>query len=169
MAIKKKQTVKPKQKRKVRISKATGKPVRAYRVKKNSKRPKKTGNRPGAPKNNKNNEKYTLEVALSLFEGALKILQDDKTIITETELAFRCKYELPLPYRSYIYLRDDKFPVELRDIKSEIESTLELRVMKTKDMYPGIAAMTLKNKHGWRDEKQIDMTGKFKVEIVDHF
>ncbi|MCK4252690.1 hypothetical protein KAX97_14680 [candidate division WOR-3 bacterium] len=123
----------------------------------------------GAPYGNKNNEKYTLDIALSLFNSALKILQDDSSIITETELAFRCKDELSLPYRSYIYLRDDKFPLELRDVKKEIESTLEIRVMKSKDMYPGIAAMTLKNKHGWRDEKQLDLSGSFKVEIVDRF
>lgn len=108
-----------------------------------------------AAKGNKYNEKYTKKIALELFENALKILLEDEEIITETELAFRCKYALSLPYSSYCYLRDIKFKKELGDIKKEIDSTLETRVMKSKKMYPGIVAMTLKNKHGWRDQQQL--------------
>lgn len=125
--------------KKERISKITGKPVQ------------KKGGTPG----NKNREKYTLPITIDLFQSALQILKDNLDIITETELIFKCKYALSLPYSSYLYLRDQKFPSELKDIKKEIESLLEIRVMRAKDMYPGIAAMTLKNKHGWKDQQNI--------------
>ena len=110
-----------------------------------------------APKGNKYNEKYTLEIALDLFEQAKEILIQNPDIITETELIFKCKYELSLPFSSYTYLRDEKFPKDLEDIKKEIESILESRVMKSKEMYPGIAAMTLKNKHKWRDQQELNV------------
>lgn len=150
-----KKTTKPKE----RISKVTGKPVQKRNYTKKT----------GAPKGNKNNEKYPIEVALELFEKAKDILNNNSGIITETELMIKCKYELSLPMSSYRYLRDEKYKVDLADIKNEINSLLETRVMKSKDMYPGIAAMTLKNKHGWRDEKQLDVSANFKVEIIDHF
>lgn len=111
---------------------------------------------PGAPVGNKNNEIYTLTKTLSLFNSALKILNNDEDIFTETALMVKCKYELSLPMSSYLYLRDDKFPIDLEDIKREINSILESRVMKSKEMYPGIAAMTLKNKHKWRDQQDIN-------------
>jgi len=119
----------------------------------------KTGGQPG----NTNREIYTLEVSLSLFDQAKDILIADPDIITETELAFRCKYALSLPYSSYRYLSEEKFKLELADQKKEIESILESRVMKSKEMYPGIAAMTLKNKHGWKDEKQLGITAELGV------
>lgn len=128
-----------------------------------------------APKGNKNAEKYTLPITLKLFESSLQILKDNPDIITETELIFKCKYALSLPYRSYRYLADEKYPIELADIKKEIVSTLESRVMKSKDMYPGIAAMTLKNKHGWKDQQDIKQTltikgisNKLKKQIRDN-
>ena len=55
----------------------------------------------------------------------------------------------------------------LSDIKTEINSILESRVMKSKDMYPGIAAMTLKNKHGWRDQKDLKVDGEFKITEIN--
>jgi len=125
--------------KKLRISQITGKPA-----KKN-----------GAPKGNKNNEKYTLPVAVNIFNTALQLLVENPDILTETELIFKCK-EL-LPYRSYRYLADEKFPLELADIKREICSILEGRVMRSKKMYPGIAAMTLKNKHKWKDQQDIQV------------
>jgi len=116
----------------------------------------KVGGQPG----NKNREIYTLEVAFDLFEKAKDILVIDKNIITETELMVKCKYELSLPMSSYLYLRDEKFPIELEDYKKEIESILESRVMRCKEMYPGIAAMTLKNKHRWKDQQDINQNIK---------
>ena len=110
-----------------------------------------------APKGNKYREIYTLPKALDTFEKVLEVLKADESLITETELAFRCKYELSLPYSTYRYLSDTKFPKELADLKKEIESLLEVRVMKSKEMYPGIAAMTLKNKHRWRDQQDLNV------------
>ena len=118
----------------------------------------------GAPKGNKNNEKYTLQGTIKLFESALDILKGDTSIITETELIVRCKYELSLPFSSYEYLRDKKFPIELGDIIKEINSLLEIRVMRAKDMFPGIAAMTLKNKHRWKDQQDIKVDAEVKHE-----
>jgi hypothetical protein len=121
----------------------------------------------GAPKGNKNNEKYTLQGTIKLFESALYILKGDTSIITETELIVRCKYELSLPFSSYEYLRDKKFPIELGDIIKEINSLLEIRVMRTKDMFPGIAAMTLKNKHRWKDQQNVAVEQKIKHEASE--
>jgi len=120
-------------------------------LKTKKKEPLKSGAQPG----NTNREIYTLADALTIFRSSLKILTEDKTLITETELIFKCKYKLLVPYSSYLYLRDTKFPLELKDIQKEIESLLEIRVMRAKDMYPGIAAMTLKNKHKWKDQQDI--------------
>lgn len=119
-----------------------------------------------APKGNKFNEKYPLTTTLKLFKSALKILQDNPNIITDTELIFKCKYELLISYTTYRYLRDEKYPKDLADIKREIESTLEIRVMRAKDMYPGIAAMTLKNKHGWKDQQDIKQTTTLTIKEV---
>ena len=122
------------------------------------------GKAPGGPIGNKHREIYTLPVAINLFEKALEILKANPDIITETELAFKCKYELSLPYSTYQYLRSEKYPMELGDLKREIESLLESRVMKCKEMYPGIAAMTLKNKHKWVDQVDTKITGTITLE-----
>lgn len=115
----------------------------------------------GAPIGNKNREIYTLEIALDLFERAKDILVSDTTIITETILMVKCKYKLSLPMSSYLYLRDEKFPIVLKDIKREIDSILEDRVIKSKDIIAaGIAAMTLKNKHQWKDQQDINQNIK---------
>jgi len=120
----------------------------------------KSGGQPG----NNNREIYTLEVALDLFEKAKDILVADTSIITETLLTVKCKYALLLPISSYFYLRDEKFPLDLEDIKREIDAILEDRVMKSKDiMAAGIAAMTLKNKHKWKDQSGLDVSGGLEV------
>ena len=113
-----------------------------------------------APEGNKYNEQYTLEIALDLFERAKDLLIENLDIITETALMVKCKYDLSLPISTYQYLRSEKFPEELGDIKKEIESILESRVMVSKAMYPGIAAMTLKNKHRWKDQQDINQNIK---------
>ena len=115
---------------------------------------------------NKNREEYTLEDTLKLFEEAKNILVKDKDIITDTELQIKCKHALELPISSYQYLRDKKFPAELGDIKKEIDGILEARVMKSKEMYPGISAMTLKNKHKWRDKQEVDLSGGLDIEGI---
>jgi hypothetical protein len=119
-----------------------------------------------AHKGNQYHLKYTLPIALKLFEKAKDLLIASPDIITETELIFKCKYELLLPYRSYRYLADEKFPKDLADIRGEIESILEARVMKSKEMYPGIAAMTLKNKHGWKDQQDIKQTTEVTIKTA---
>ena len=120
----------------------------------------KSGGQPG----NKNREIYTLEVALDLFEKAKDILVADESIITETLLTVKCKYALLLPISSYLYLRDEKFPLELEDHKREINAILEDRVMKSKDiMAAGIAAMALKNKHKWKDQTGLDVSGGLEI------
>ena len=126
-----------------------------------------------APLGNDNAEKWNKERCLEVFSSIIKLLKENKwesmggeevfnTIITESMLKVHAKNIFGLPIRTYEYLLQDKFKddVDLRDIKKEIESILEERVMSSKKMYPGIAAMTLKNKHGWRDEKQLDHTTK---------
>jgi hypothetical protein len=113
-----------------------------------------------APKGNnfsaglKNAEKYTEDITVALFEQARDILVADETILTDTMLMIRCKDALGVPISTYQYLRDDKFPSILGDLKKEIDGILESRVMQSKKMYPGIAAMTLKNKHKWRDQTE---------------
>ena len=105
-----------------------------------------------APKGNDYNLIYTKEIALDLFSQAKEILENDPEILTDTMLQVKCKYALNLPISTYRYLRDEKYPKDLADIKTEIDGILESRVMKSKEMYPGIAAMTLKNKHKWKDQ-----------------
>jgi hypothetical protein len=120
---------------------------------------------------NKYAEKYTKENVLSLFDQAKDILINDPEILTDTMLQVKCKYALGLPLSTYQYLRDEKFPEVLGDIKREIDTILESRVMKSKEMYPGIAAMTLKNKHKWRDQTdlKVDAKGELQITLVDNF
>jgi len=119
-----------------------------------------------APKGNKYHEKYPLKTTLKLFKAAFQILKNNPDLITDTEFIFRCQDELSIPYTTFRYLRDEKFPKELADVKKRIDSLLEIRVMKSKEMYPGIAAMTLKNKHGWRDQQDIKQTTELTIKSV---
>ena len=127
-----------------------------------------------APKGNDYNLIYTKEIALDLFAQAKEILENDPEILTDSMLQVKCKYALNLPISTYRYLRDEKYPKDLADIKTEIDTILESRVMKSKEMYPGIAAMTLKNKHKWRDQvdtlqvpaKVEDVSDELKARII---
>ena len=103
-------------------------------------------------KGNKAAEKYTEEIAYKLFEDAYQILKNDPEIYTENYLKIMCEEQLKLPLSSYDYLLNIKFKKELVDYKKRIDGLLEQRIMLAKQMYPGIAAMALKNKHKWVDK-----------------
>ena len=82
------------------------------------------------------------------FLGELQVKAERANIITSAELH---------------YLLYDKTNININETKffKEISKILEFRCAKTREMYPGIAAMALKNKHKWVDKTEVkqDISG----------
>lgn len=101
----------------------------------------------GAPKNNKNAEKWTFEEAEKLFQQAV-------------ELSFNGGYdfigEVAKELNTYIDVFDyltDKFP-ELEKYKKQLKRNCEVNCFsngKNGNIVPSLAIMNLKSNHGWTD------------------
>lgn len=87
------------------------------------------------------------------FIGELRVKAERAGIITRNELHY-------LIYEKNINSNDSKILKEIGDI-------LEFRCAKTKEMYPGIAAMALKNKHGWTDGQNINLGGQVGFSLLE--
>ena len=101
-------------------------------------------------------EDYPLDVAEDLMKQAYDFLWANAFISFDTELRANLQAVNIIDAYTYRYLTEQKFPTELATYKKQIDDVLEFRKCKDKAMYPGIAAMALKNKHGWRDKFDID-------------
>lgn len=145
--------------------KKAGNAKRVEKKKKIVKKPKQ--DRCGAPDGNQNNLKYTLEIAEEIFYKAYEFLYSRKEIVTEAELMVELQHANIVKQSIYRYLLNVKFVVELSDIKNSIETLLLSRVVKCKDMYPGIAAMVLKNKHGFKDQLDVAQSGEVTIRYDD--
>ena len=115
----------------------------------------------GAPKENKNAEKWTEKEATDLFNKALELSFDlEYDFIGEICVALKISRN----QFDHIASRFDK----LEDIKTQIKTNCEANCYKNGkkgDIVPSLAIMNLKSNHGWTD--RVDTTTKGdKVEPV---
>lgn len=122
----------------------------------------------GAPKYNKNAEKWTLELALELFE---------KCLITSSDKMLDCNDfigEVAQENKTTLYALNhliDKFP-ELKEIYMEIKNNCESNCFangKKGKINSGMAIMNLKSNHGWTDRvsQELNANVSFPILAVD--
>lgn len=108
----------------------------------------------GAPIENKNAEKWTIEEATKFFNEALELSKTkDYDFIGEVAR------DLGQYHQLFGYLTD-KFP-ELKTLEKKIYSNCEANCFlngKKGDIVPSLAIMNLKSNHGWTD--RVDNTTK---------
>lgn len=110
----------------------------------------------GAPKENKNAEKWTLEESIKFMESALVIAKKKKL-----DFIGEVASELDTYREIFVYLKD-KFK-ECKTLYKRLEQQCESNCFshgKTGDIVPSLAIMNLKSNHGWTD--RIDQTTKDK-------
>lgn len=104
----------------------------------------------GAPKDNKNAEKWNLENAIKFFESALELSKNaDYDFIGEVA------YDLDQDKGVFDYLIE-KFP-ELTVLKTRIKHNCEVncfRNIKKENINVGAGMINLKSNHGWTDRVQ---------------
>lgn len=104
----------------------------------------------GAPKGNKNAEKWTLKEATSFYEEALEMSKNKD---------YDFLGEIARDLGQYIDLFDhltSRFP-ELKETKKKIMSNCQANCYsngKNGDIVPSLAIMNLKSNHGWTDRVQ---------------
>jgi hypothetical protein len=108
----------------------------------------------GAPNENNNAEKWTIEEAIKLFENAINIAKDKKLdFIGEVALELETYREV------FVYLKD-KF-IECKTYYKKLEQICEANCFshgKTGDIVPSLAIMNLKSNHGWTDRVETNNT-----------
>jgi len=108
----------------------------------------------GAPKENKNAEKWTLDESIDFMESALLIAKKKKL-----DFIGEVASELDTYREIFVYLKD-KFK-ECKTLYKRLEQQCESNCFshgKTGDIVPSLAIMNLKSNHGWTD--RIDQTSK---------
>jgi len=108
----------------------------------------------GAPKKNKNAEKWTLDESIDFMESALLIAKKKKL-----DFIGEVASELDTYREIFVYLKD-KFK-ECKTLYKRLEQQCESNCFshgKTGDIVPSLAIMNLKSNHGWTD--RIDQTSK---------
>lgn len=111
---------------------------------------------------NKNAEKWTLEIATKLFDDAI-ILSDDaeRTYDFIGEIARELKQ-----YKEVFTYLSEKFP-ELKEVHKRLLSNCEANCFyngKKSNIVPSLAIMNLKSNHGWTDRADVTTQG----ESVNH-
>jgi hypothetical protein len=110
----------------------------------------------GAPKDNTNAEKWTIETATKLMTEAVKLSKkEDYDFIGEVAK----KLDTYIDVFDYIV---DKFP-ELKKYKSQIKRNCETNCfsnIKNENINTAAGIMNLKSNHGWTDRIQSDHTTK---------
>ena len=108
----------------------------------------------GAPKENKNAEKWTLDESVKFMELALKTAKTD-----ELDFIGEVASKLDSYREIFVYLKD-KFS-ECKVLYKRLEQQCESNCFshgKTGDIVPSLAIMNLKSNHGWTD--RVDTTTK---------
>lgn len=114
-------------------------------------------------------ELYTPEVIADVLKQAMEILLEDESISLDGELAIALyKNKVTTSISTLRLVINNKYTNnnEIVSLKENINTILEARKCKDKSMYPGIAAMALKNKHGWRDQTDLNHSGDITVKRV---
>ena len=132
------------------------------------------GKKRGAPKGNKNAEKWDLETSTKLFEDAITLAREGNTIKVidkdGDEVNQKVTYDFIgevardlKVYREIFVDLKDKFPNELRGMHKELLTVLESNCFshtKKGQIVPSIGIVNLKSNHGWTDRH--DFTTKDK-------
>lgn len=116
-------------------------------------------------------EHWTPELLEDIFTKLVDFLWKNEDICFMGELSIKAERaqiikKIELHY--LLYNRD--LPENANNILNEINTILEFRCAKTKDMYPQIAVLALKNKHKWTDRTELDQNVKsegFKIIRAD--
>ena len=111
----------------------------------------------GAPKNNKNAEKWTEEAATELFEKAIKLTQQKTDGQYDYDFIGQIARELETFKEIFTYLVG-RFP-SLKNKHNIIISNCEANCYyngKNQNIVPSLAIMNLKSNHGWTD--RVDQT-----------
>jgi hypothetical protein len=106
---------------------------------------------------------YTPEKIAEVLKQAISVLLDDESISLDGELAialYTRGITTSITTLRGVLLNNDNNSSEIVSLRTAINTILEARKCKDKSMYPGIAAMALKNKHGWHDGQKIDIGGQ---------
>ena len=110
----------------------------------------------GAPKDNMNAEKWTLEVATKLMTDAVELSKN-----TDYDFIGEIAKDLDTYIDVFDYLVD-KFP-ELKKYKNKMKRNCEANCfsnIKKENINTGAGIMNLKSNHGWTDRVQQDHTTK---------
>jgi hypothetical protein len=110
----------------------------------------------GAPKGNKNAERWTFEEASAFFDKALTLSKNN-----EYDFIGEIAYDLDESKNIFDYLID-KFP-ELKPLKEKLLTNCEVncfRNVKKENINVAIGIINLKSNHGWTDRQQLDHTTK---------
>lgn len=105
---------------------------------------------------------YTEEVVVDIIKKAREVVLNDEKISLDGELGIALyKQGITTSVSTLInILFKYKNNNTVKNFKQELDCILESRKCKDKSMYPGIAAMALKNKHGWLDSQDLRHSGK---------
>ena len=109
----------------------------------------------GAPKENTNAEKWTLEESIKLFNDAIELTKGKSKFDFKGEVA----KELDTYREVFVYLKD-KF-IECKPLYKKLTSNLEANCFshgKEGDINTAMAIVNLKSNHGWTD--RVDTTTK---------
>jgi len=109
----------------------------------------------GAPKENTNAEKWTLEESIKLFNDAIELTKGKSKFDFIGEVA----KELDTYREVFVYLKD-KF-IECKPLYKKLTSNLEANCFshgKEGDINTAMAIVNLKSNHGWTD--RVDTTTK---------
>lgn len=108
----------------------------------------------GAPKDNMNAEKWTLEIATKLMTDAVELSKN-----TDYDFIGEIAKDLDTYIDVFDYLVD-KFP-ELKKYKNKMKRNCEANCfsnIKRENINTGAGIMNLKSNHGWTDRVQQDHT-----------
>jgi len=117
----------------------------------------------GAPKDNKNAERWTLEVASEFMEKALVLSKETEVIDGATfpkyDFIGEVAYDLDEDKGVFDYIIE-KFP-QFKHYKRKLKNNCEVncfRNIKRENINTAAGIMNLKSNHGWTDRNQTDIT-----------
>ena len=114
----------------------------------------------GAPKENTNALKWTLNEAEKVFIEAVEMAYQKDKDVYKYDFIGEIARELKLYKEVFTYLKD-KFPDDLSELHKELISTLEANCFynsKKGNINTAIGIVNLKSNHGWTDRQQTDVT-----------
>ncbi len=103
-------------------------------------------------------EIYTVDKTMEILCELYTYLWKNENICFFNELLMYAEHagiEDSITIEYLIYKKYNKNN-DIQPYVQKLNKVLEFRCAKTREMYPGITAMALKNKHNWTDKKEVD-------------